>query len=130
MFTRLHCPLISALATPYTSTPLLLSMLTTLQDHQDMPPMLPPYVLPHPSLGFRNPAPYNPHAPTAPSRYASNAPLNPPYTHIVPSRHASNTTYHPYTCIVPSRYASNAAYHPYACVMPSQHASDTAFTPA
>ncbi|MBW0511162.1 hypothetical protein O181_050877 [Austropuccinia psidii MF-1] len=50
---------ISTLTTPCTSTPPL-NMLMLPQDHQDMPPTLPPH------------ATYNPYAPAGPSRYASN----------------------------------------------------------
>ncbi|MBW0484744.1 hypothetical protein O181_024459 [Austropuccinia psidii MF-1] len=37
-----------------------------------------PHLCPHHSLCFRTPAAYNPYAPVAPSRYVSNAALNPP----------------------------------------------------
>ncbi|MBW0529123.1 hypothetical protein O181_068838 [Austropuccinia psidii MF-1] len=54
----------SSLTHPQASTRLPLTMLMLLQDPQDMPPTLPPDVLPHPSLRFCTPA--------APSRYASD----------------------------------------------------------
>ncbi|MBW0483244.1 hypothetical protein O181_022959 [Austropuccinia psidii MF-1] len=57
----------------------------------------------HHSLCFHTPAPYH------------------PYTHKVPSQHASNAACHPYARVVPSRHASNAAYHPSAHIVPSQH---------
>ncbi|MBW0465879.1 hypothetical protein O181_005594 [Austropuccinia psidii MF-1] len=49
-----------------------------------MPPMLPPHVSPQPPLGFCTPASYSPYVPMAPSRYAFNAALNPPYAFCHP----------------------------------------------
>ncbi|MBW0514051.1 hypothetical protein O181_053766 [Austropuccinia psidii MF-1] len=88
-----RCHPMSPLTHPYASAPLPLKILTLLRNPQDIPPM----PLSTPLIFYT-------------SYY--------PYTHIVPSGHASNATFAPYTCIVPSCYASNAAYHPYACVMP------------
>ncbi|MBW0575335.1 hypothetical protein O181_115050 [Austropuccinia psidii MF-1] len=60
---------------------------------------------------------YNPYAHAGPSSYALAPPSPPlcllaPATCGVPSRHASDATYHPYAHEVPSQHASNAAYHP------------------
>ncbi|MBW0552234.1 hypothetical protein O181_091949 [Austropuccinia psidii MF-1] len=44
-----------------------------------MPPTPPLYLCPHQSLRFCTPAAYNHYPPAAPSGYASNATLNPPY---------------------------------------------------
>ncbi|MBW0558269.1 hypothetical protein O181_097984 [Austropuccinia psidii MF-1] len=114
-------PPISALITPYASTPppllrrpqpslclhpptlssLPITILMLLQCPPNMPPMLLPHqpnpqrhlpslhsqnettiplhLRPHHSLHFHTPAAYNPYPPAVPSRYASDASLNPPY---------------------------------------------------
>ncbi|MBW0575113.1 hypothetical protein O181_114828 [Austropuccinia psidii MF-1] len=63
-----------------------------------------------------------------PSQHASNTTYD-PYACGEPSPDASDTTYNPYSCGEPSRHASKTAKHPYACVVPSRHASDTANHP-
>ncbi|MBW0543171.1 hypothetical protein O181_082886 [Austropuccinia psidii MF-1] len=103
---------------------------TTPQDHQYIPLILPPHVCPHPSLCFRNP--------TSPSPLLTilmlpqdpqDMPLTPPSTPFKPppTLLILYATYHPYTHVVPSRHASNTAYHPYAHVVPSRYVYDTAY---
>ncbi|MBW0477170.1 hypothetical protein O181_016885 [Austropuccinia psidii MF-1] len=80
----------------------------------------------HQSFCFCTPAAYNPHVPADPSRYASNASLNPVYAFsrlpnpllCLPSLHSCSVLP---TCL---RHCSNAglilntAYHPYAPEVP------------
>ncbi|MBW0461279.1 hypothetical protein O181_000994 [Austropuccinia psidii MF-1] len=91
-----HCPLISALTSPYASAPPphLLLGLQSLCRCGALKLCLQHF--PHPPLRLLAPAAYH------------------PYACGVPSRHASDVAYHPYACIVPARHASNTAYYPYA----------------
>ncbi|MBW0482257.1 hypothetical protein O181_021972 [Austropuccinia psidii MF-1] len=80
-------------------------MLTLQQDPLDMPLTLQPNVFPHPSLCFRMPAAYHSYAPTAPSRYASDA--GTPY---LPS---------PILTLLHTHLIFSATYHAYAHVLDS-----------
>ncbi|MBW0490212.1 hypothetical protein O181_029927 [Austropuccinia psidii MF-1] len=124
----------SALTHPYTYAPPLLTILMLPQDPQDMPPMLPPHVLPHPHhlpclcscrnlkicLQSRHPMsalthPYaSSHLPltmlTLPQDPQDMPPKPATHLHDHPSLHlCTPSAYHAYTPAGPSRYASNAS---------------------
>ncbi|MBW0506219.1 hypothetical protein O181_045934 [Austropuccinia psidii MF-1] len=135
-------PPISALTTPYASTPPLLTIFMLLQHPQDETTMRPSPLLklPHPCLIFS--LSYNPYASAGPSCYASKTALIPPQASLHPPliilMLVECLPYMPPTpltilrlveCLpdmppmlltilmfaVASQHASNAAYHPYAC---------------
>ncbi|MBW0484595.1 hypothetical protein O181_024310 [Austropuccinia psidii MF-1] len=91
-------------------------------------PALPAHICPHHSLCFHTHASYSPYPPAAPSRYTSNAALNPPFA----SSHPPNALFHlPCLCLHSALRTClrrhphtglilNAVYHPYALAAPSR----------